>query len=109
MSDVGSLFGDLMLDTVTVLRPSTTRTIYGTETGLVEQGTYPCRFLDGVDLVRDGTDNMAVASVAWVASAVPLSTSMLVRVNGEVLPIEGVVNYPDEVGHSHTKIMFGRR
>lgn len=99
-----------MVDELTIIRPSTSHSIYGSPLTHAVVGTYPCRYVEKVTRVRDDQgDRIATESIAWVETPFRLSTGYMARFEGTVVSIQGVENYPDEDGHHHSKVMFGWR
>lgn len=99
-----------MVDELTIVLPSTAKSVYGSSLTHSVVGTYSCRYVEKVTRVRDDQgDRLATESMAWVETPFKLSTGYMARIGTNVHSIQAVENYPDEDGHHHSKVMFGWR
>jgi hypothetical protein len=104
-----SAFLDLMVQTITVSTVATLG-VGGAPTYSTAQTSYRARVVNTNKFVSDGRGGgAAVAYEAWIASTGILAPgSKYTLPDGATPPVVRVDTFPDESGHHHVRILFGR-
>jgi hypothetical protein len=101
---------DGMLAQTVVVTTRTGHSVYGTAAFSTSGSTYRARIVDKPGFVRSQQgENVAVKSVAWIASTGTISVSDQITLpDGTTPPVIAIESYPDEDGAQYfNKAYFG--
>ena len=102
-------FEGLMESTIIVFPTISSRSRYGVETYSTAGSTYKAHLREVHDVIRGANgEEIAIRTVAWVASTSSLSTAAAFQVpDGTRPPLAAMERLYDEDGLHHHKLMFG--